>query len=77
MEAIKTLLAVTAIAGVGGTGLGGLLGALLQRDSKRTVSLLLSFAAGIMMGVVCFDLIPEAVAPLDRGRSHGGARDQR
>jgi len=60
-EAIKTLLAVTAIAGVAGTGLGGLLGALLQRDSNKTVSLLLSFAGGIMLGVVCFDLIPEAV----------------
>ena len=61
MEAIKILLVVTAIAGVVGTGLGGLLGALLQKDSNRTVSLLLSFAAGIMLGVVCFDLIPEAM----------------
>ena len=52
---------VTTIAGVVGTGLGGLLGALLQRDSNRVVSLLLSFAAGIMLGVVGFDLIPEAV----------------
>ena len=60
-ETIKVLLSVTAIAGIGGTGLGGLIGALLQKDSNRTVSLLLSFAAGIMLGVVCFDLIPEAV----------------
>ncbi len=61
MEAIKTLLAVTAIAGIGGTGLGGLIGALLQKDSNKTVSLLLSFAGGIMLGVVCFDLIVEAM----------------
>jgi len=61
METIKVLLIITAIAGVGGTGIGGLLGALLQRDSDKTASLLLSFAAGIMLGVVCFDLIPEAV----------------
>ena len=61
MEAIKILLVVTAIAGIAGTGLGGLIGALLQKDSNRTVSLLLSFAAGIMLGVVGFDLIPEAV----------------
>ena len=60
-DAIKALLIVTAIAGVAGTGLGGLIGALLQKDSNRTVSLLLSFAAGIMLGVVCFDLIPEAI----------------
>ena len=55
-----TLLVVTGIAGVGGTGVGGLVGALLQKDSNKTVSLLLSFAAGIMLGVVGFDLIPEA-----------------
>ena len=60
-ETIKILIIVTAIAGVGGTGLGGVLGALLQKDSNRTVSLLLSFAAGIMLGVVGFDLIPEAI----------------
>lgn len=61
MEAIKTLLVVTAIAGVAGTGLGGVIGALLQKESNKTVSLLLSFASGIMLGVVCFDLIVEAV----------------
>lgn len=52
----------TTIAGVVGTGLGGLVGALLQKDSNRAVSLLLSFAGGVMLGVVCFDLITEAVA---------------
>ena len=51
----------TAIAGVIGTGLGGLIGALLQKDSNRTVSLLLSFAGGVMLSVVCFDLIVEAL----------------
>ncbi len=59
-ETWMTLLVVTGIAGVGGTGLGGLVGALLQKDSNKTVSLLLSLAAGIMLGVVGFDLIPEA-----------------
>ena len=60
-ETIKILLIVTAIAGVAGTGIGGLLGALLNRNSNRTASLLLSFASGIMLGVVCLDLIPEAI----------------
>ena len=61
MGVIGTLLLTTAIAGVVGTGLGGLIGALLQKDSNRTVSLLLSFAGGVMLSVVCFDLITEAI----------------
>jgi len=61
MGVIETLILATAIAGVGGTGLGGLIGALLQKDSTRTVSLLLSFAGGVMLSVVCFDLVTEAI----------------
>ena len=61
MGVISTLILTTAIAGVAGTGLGGLIGALLQKDSNRTVSLLLSFAGGVMLSVVCFDLITEAI----------------
>ena len=61
MEIIGTLILTTALAGVGGTGLGGLAGALLQRDSNRVVSLLLSFAGGVMLSVVCFDLVTEAI----------------
>jgi len=62
MGIIETLIVTTFIAGVVGTGLGGLIGALLQKDSNRTVSLLLSFAGGVMLSVVCFDLATEAIA---------------
>lgn len=61
MDVLETLIVTTAIAGVVGTGLGGLIGALLQKDSNRIVSLLLSFAAGVMLSVVCFDLVTEAI----------------
>ncbi len=61
MGVIETLIITTTIAGVVGTGLGGLIGALLGKDSSRTVSLLLSFAGGVMISVVCFDLITEAI----------------
>ncbi|MBQ7090368.1 MAG: ZIP family metal transporter [Clostridia bacterium] len=61
MGSIETLLIITAIAGVLGTGLGGLIGAMLQKESNRVVSLLLSFAAGVMLSVVCFDLVVEAI----------------
>ncbi|MBR5529418.1 MAG: ZIP family metal transporter [Oscillospiraceae bacterium] len=58
---IETLLLTTFIAGVVGTGLGGLIGAVLQKNSNRVVSLLLSFAGGVMLSVVCFDLVTEAI----------------
>ena len=61
MGVIGTLILTTTIAGIGGTGLGGLIGALLQKDSNRTVSLLLSFAGGVMLSVVCFDLVVEGL----------------
>ena len=61
MGILETLIVTTALAGVVGTGLGGLIGAMLQKDSNRTVSLLLSFAGGVMMSVVCFDLVSEAM----------------
>ena len=61
MGVMETLIMTTALAGVAGTGLGGLIGALLQKDSNRTVSLLLSFAGGVMLSVVCFDLVTEAI----------------
>ena len=61
MGVIATLILTTAIAGVAGTGLGGLVGAMLQKNSNRMVSLLLSFASGVMLSVVCFDLVVEAM----------------
>ena len=61
MSSIWLLVGITAIAGVGGTGMGGVVACLFRKDSDRTVSLLLSFAAGVMTAVVCFDLLTEAI----------------
>lgn len=61
LEHILKLIEITAIAGVGGTGLGGIIGALFKKDSKKTASLLLSFASGVMIAIVCFDLIVSAL----------------
>lgn len=57
------MLGITALAGVGGTGLGGAAGCLLRRESRRMTSLLLSYAAGVMVAVVCFDLLAGAMTP--------------
>lgn len=58
---------VTLISGVVGTGLGGLVGALLRRDSNKIVSILLAFAGGIMLAVVCFDLMREPIDFMNEG----------
>lgn len=63
MSTIWWIVIITTIAGVGGTGLGGLIGAIFKRDSSKVVSLLLAFAGGVMMAVVCFDLVPESLNP--------------
>lgn len=52
---------VTLLSGAGGTGLGGVIGALCKSDSNRIVSLLLAFAGGVMTAMVCFDLLAESV----------------
>lgn len=57
------IILITFFSGVFGTGLGGIVGAVLKRDSNKIVSLLLSFAGGVMLAVVAFDLIPEAFTP--------------
>ncbi len=61
MNSIWLLVVITAIAGVGGTGMGGVVACMFRKDSDKTVSLLLSFAAGVMTAVVCFDLLTEAL----------------
>ena len=61
MNSIWLLIGITALAGVGGTGMGGVVACLFRKDSSKTVSLLLSFAAGVMTAIVCFDLLTEAL----------------
>ena len=58
---VWSIIGITALAGMGGTGMGGLVSCLFRKDSSKTVSLLLSFAAGVMTSVVCFDLLTEAL----------------
>ncbi|MDE6585904.1 MAG: ZIP family metal transporter [Clostridia bacterium] len=61
------IILITFISGVVGTGLGGVIGAVLKRDSNKIVSLLLSFAAGVMLAVVCFDLMSEPIEMMKDG----------
>lgn len=59
-EILKTTL-LGLFFGTFGTTLGGILGISINRNSNKFLSGILSFASGLMMAIVCFDLIPEAL----------------
>ena len=47
--------------GTFGTTLGGIIGVCLKTTSNKFLSIVLSFASGLMLSIVCFDLIPESM----------------
>lgn len=59
-EILKTTL-LGLFFGTFGTTLGGILGIVIKKDSNKFLSFILSFASGLMMAIICFDLIPEAL----------------
>lgn len=71
MDAFLTVTLMTLIAGVGGTGLGGILGALVRTESNRIVSLLLSATSGVMISIVCFELMVESLEAAQSAFSDG------
>ena len=40
---------------------GGIIGCMFSKVSNKFLSFILSFASGLMMAVICFDLIPESM----------------
>ena len=63
MATLGYVIFITFISGVMGTGIGGAAASSFKNDSNKTVSLLLSFAGGVMLSMVCFDLIQDAINP--------------
>ena len=61
MHPLLFIILLTLLTGVGGLALGGVLAALLKRESPRGTSLLLSFTAGLMLCLVSLDMVPEGV----------------
>lgn len=61
MESIGIISLYGLIFGMIGTTLGGIIGAFLNIKSKKFLSFVLEFAAGLMTAVICFDLIPEGL----------------
>lgn len=59
-EILKTTL-LGLFFGTFGTTIGGILGIVIKKNSNKFLSFILSFASGLMMAIICFDLIPEAL----------------
>lgn len=59
-EIIKTSI-LGLFFGTFGTTLGGIIGISLNKVSNKFLSSILSFASGLMISVICFDLIPESL----------------
>lgn len=59
-EILKTTL-IGLVFGTFGTTIGGILGLTFKRSSNKFLSFILEFAAGLMTGIICFDLIPESL----------------
>lgn len=60
MEILKTTL-LGLFFGTFGTTLGGIIGVVIKKHSNKFLSFILAFASGLMMSVICFDLLPEAL----------------
>lgn len=55
---VSTLLGF--VVGIVGTGAGGIAAFMLKRPSRRFMGTVLGLAGGLMIAVVCFELLPEA-----------------
>ena len=60
VDILKTFL-VGIFFGTFGTTIGGIIGVNLKSTSNKFLGFILSFAAGLMMSIICFDLLPEAM----------------
>ena len=59
-ELLKTTL-IGLFFGTFGTTIGGIIGVCFKRTSNKFLSFILAFASGLMLAIICFDLIPEAM----------------
>ena len=58
-EIVKTTL-IGLFFGTFGTTIGGIIGTKFNHSSNKLLSFVLAFASGLMIAIVCFDLLPEA-----------------
>lgn len=58
-EILKTTL-IGLFFGTFGTTIGGIIGIKFKNTSNKFLSFILAFASGLMIAIVCFDLLPES-----------------
>ena len=61
METIIKTTLIGLFFGTFGTTIGGIIGIKFKNPSNKFLSFILSFASGLMIAIVCFELIPEAM----------------
>lgn len=61
MNTLTTISLYGLIFGMLGTTFGGIIGTYLNINSKKFLSFILEFAAGLMTAITCFNLIPESL----------------
>lgn len=61
MKQIYEITLMGFLAGIVGTGSGGLISLILRKPKKELLSFVLGFSGGIMLAIVFIDLLPEAV----------------
>lgn len=60
MEPFLQILVFAFFAGCIATGIGGGVGVIIKKPSKKYIALMFAFAAGTMLGIVFIELLPEA-----------------
>lgn len=61
MEVVIRTSLIGVLFGTFGTMLGGILGLGTKQITEKTISMVLSLAAGLMSSIVCFELIPQSM----------------
>ena len=62
MTSIMNITLLGLIFGMLGTTIGGVIGSFLDIRNSKYLSFMLEFTAGLMLAVICFELIPEALS---------------
>ena len=61
MPDIIQIVLIALVAGAGGMVIGGVLGIIVKKPGRSYIGYMLSFAAGAMIGISIFELLPEAL----------------